>query len=419
MVQASLSDVGPGLLATGGLVERDLVAVALPPGPAWMDLVREVWAAGAALLPIDPRLPRTEAEAILRLARPTAVVTEVEGEPSGRRTDDGVAADEGVVLLVHTSGTAGAPKLVEFERRSVDAAVAASALALEATPRDPWICCLPLSHVGGMLVLLRGVLLGAPVSVHPGFDPALVGAERAAAFVSVVPTMLLRLLDAGTELSRFRAILVGGAHLRPELRERAERAGARVTETYGLTESCGGVVYDGYPLPGVEVRINRDGGIELRGPTTMLGYRFDDDATARAFTEDGWLRPGDAGEMDADGRLHVVGRIDDLINTGGEKVWPREVEVAIGDHPKVAEVGVGGRLDPEWGQRVVAFVVPTDPADPPTLEELRELATRRIGRHKAPRQLELVDRLPRTFSGKLRRAALSGGWGGIGSGYPR
>jgi O-succinylbenzoic acid--CoA ligase len=406
-VSASLPDVGGPLLGTDGIGERDVVAVTLAPGPAWMDLVREVWTVGAALLPIDPRLPRAETDAILRLARPTVVVTEVGGEPSGRRTNDGVPADEGVVLLVHTSGTAGTPKLVQFEREAIDAAVAASALALDATPQDAWICCLPPAHVGGMLVLLRGVLLGAPVSVHPAFEPALVGAERAAAFVSIVPTMLVRLLDAGTDLSRFRAILVGGAHLRPELRERAERAGARVIETYGLTESCGGVVYDGRPLPSVEVRISPDGGIELRGPTMMLGYRLDDDATARAFTEDGWLRPGDAGEMDVEGRLHVVGRIDDLINTGGEKVWPREVEVAIGDHPKVAEVGVGSRLDPEWGQRVVAFVVPTDPADPPTLEELRDLAARRIGRHKAPRQLELVDRLPRTFSGKLRRAALS------------
>jgi O-succinylbenzoic acid--CoA ligase len=399
--------VAGSLLGTGGIGERDVVAVTLSPGPAWMDLVREVWTVGAALLPLDPRLARAETEAILRLARPTAVVTEVDGVPSGRRTNDGVPADEGVVLLVHTSGTAGTPKLVQFEREAIDAAVAASALALDATPRDAWICCLPPAHVGGMLVLLRGVLLGAPVSVHPSFEPALVGAERGAAFISVVPTMLVRLLDAGTDLSRFRAILVGGAHLRPELRERAERAGARVIETYGLTESCGGVVYDGRPLPSVEVRINRDGGIELRGPTTMLGYRLDDDATARAFTEDGWLLPGDAGELDAEGRLHVVGRIDDLINTGGEKVWPREVEVAIGDHPKVAEVGVGSRLDPEWGQRVVAFVVPTDPDDPPTIEELRDLAARRIGRHKAPRQLELVDELPRTFSGKLRRAALS------------
>jgi O-succinylbenzoic acid--CoA ligase len=382
-----------------------------------MDLVRDVWAAGAALLPIDARLPAAEAQALVRLARPTVAISDDDG--TAIRRADGVPVDAGVVLLVHTSGTAGVPKLVQFERGAIDAAVAASTLALEATPRDRWICCLPLAHVGGMLVLLRGVLLGAPVVIHPAFDPALVAAEPDTAFVSVVPTMLGRLLDAGVDLARFRALLVGGAHLSPDLRARAERAGGHVIETYGLTESCGGVVYDGLPLPGVQARIDADGGIELRGPTLMLGYRFDHPGTMRAFTEDGWLRPGDAGEIDAEGRLHVIGRIDDLINTGGERVWPEEVEAILRQHPKVSEVGVGGRLDPEWGQRVVAFVVPSDPSDPPTLEELRDHAGERIGRHKAPRELVLVHELPRTFSGKLRRAAFAGPEAGIRSGYPR
>jgi O-succinylbenzoic acid--CoA ligase len=371
-----------------------------------MELVREVWAAGAAVMPIDARLPTLEADALLAIARPTVLITAPDGDPAVSRLEGGRPVDEGVVLVVHTSGTAGDPKLVEFDRGAIDGAVAASAFALEATPRDPWICCLPLAHVGGMLVLLRGVLLGAPVAVHPAFDPALVQAEPAAAFVSVVPTMLGRLLDAGVDLARFRAILVGGAHLTPGVRARAERAGARVIETYGHTESFGGVVYDGLPLPGVEMRVNDDGGIELRGPMVMLGYRFDPEATKAAFTDDGWLRPGDAGEIDAEGRLHVVGRVDDLVNSGGEKVWPQEVESALREHPGVAEVGVGGRLDAEWGQRVVAFVVPVDPTAPPTLEELRDFAGARIGRHKAPRELVLVDELPHSFSGKLRRAAL-------------
>jgi o-succinylbenzoate---CoA ligase len=390
-----------------GIAEHDLVAVTLPPGPGWLDLVRDVWAVGAALLPVDPRLPRAEAGELLRLARPTVLISGTGSELSGRRLRGGVPAAPGVVLVVHTSGTAGMPKLVQFERRAIDAAVAASAFALEATPRDRWICCLPLAHVGGMLVLLRGVLLDAPVSVHPTFEPRLIGAERNASFISVVPTMLGRLLDAAVDLTGFRGILVGGAHLSPEIRERADRAGAPVIETYGLTESCGGVVYDGLALPGVEMRINPNGGIELRGPMLMLGYRFDDATTSAAFTGDGWLKPGDAGEIDAEGRLHVVGRIDDLINTGGEKVWPHEVEAALLEHPKVSEVGVGGRLDPEWGQRVVAFVVSVDPAEPPSLDELRAFAAARIARHKVPRELVLVDQLPRTFSGKLRRAALA------------
>lgn len=381
---------------------RDLVAVAMPPGPGWFDIVAETWGAGAAILPVDHRLPPAEAASILERARPTVIL-----EPDGVRRIDGEPAEEGVALVVHTSGTAGDPKLVQFDRAAIDAAVASSALALEATPNDPWLCCLPLAHVGGLLVLMRGVLLGASVTVHPGFDPAALAAERGAVFTSIVPTMLARLLDAEVDLTGFRAILVGGAHLPPDLRERSERAGARVIETYGLTESCGGVVYDGHPLPGVQMRIDEDGGIQLKGPTLMRGYRFDPGATAAAFTEDGWLRPGDAGEIDREGRLHVVGRIDDLINTGGEKVWPHEVEAALRGHLQVAEVAAGGRLDPEWGQRVVVWVVPTDAADPPTLEGLRDFAATTIARHKLPRELVLVPELPKTFAGKVRRIALA------------
>jgi len=384
------------------LAPRDLVAVAMPPGVGWFDIVAQAWASGAAILPIDHRLPVAEVAALLERARPTVVL-----EQGGVRRMRGERVDPGVALVVHTSGTGGDPKLAQFDRRAIDAAVASSALALEATPHDRWLCCLPLAHVGGLLVLMRGVLLGAPVTVQPGFDPEAVAAEERAVFTSIVPTMLGRLLDAEIDLTRFRAILVGGAHLSPELRERAERDGARVIETYGLTESCGGVVYDGLPLPGTQTRIDADGGIQLSGPTMMLGYRFGGDATAAAFTDDGWLRPGDAGEIDREGRLHVVGRIDDLINSGGEKVWPHEVETALRGHPKVAEVAVGGRLDHDWGQRVVAWVVPADPADPPTLDELRDFAATTIARHKAPRELIVARELPRTFSGKVRRAALA------------
>lgn len=400
---ASLSEVG--WFEHVGLRPEDVVAVALPPGAGWRDIVAEAWEAGAAVFPVDHRMPPAQAGSLLERARPTVVL-----DAAGTHRVTGVEDEPGVALIVHTSGTGGAPKLVRFDRRAIDAAVASSALALDATGGDPWVCCLPLAHVGGLLVLLRAVLLGAPVRVHPRFDAAVVASEPPGAFVSLVPTMLVRLLDRGADLSRPRAILVGGAHLSPTIREEAERAGALVIETYGLTESCGGVVYDGRPLPGTEVRIDGEGGgIQLRGPTMMLGYRFDEAATAAALTKEGWLRSGDAGEIDAEGRLRVVGRIDDAITTGGERVWPDEVEAALRDHPKVAEVAVRGRLDREWGQRVVAWVVPADPAEPPTLEELRSRAAARIGRHKAPRELVLVEALPRTFSGKVRRAALAAG----------
>lgn len=400
---ASLSDVPGTEHLTIALAPRDVVAVCLPPGPEWFDILAETWSAGSVVLPVDHRIPPDERRALLERARPTVVL-----DAEGVRRVDGEPADPDVALIVHTSGTRGEPKLVQFERRAIDAAVASSALALEATPEDRWLCCLPLAHVGGLLVLLRAVLLGAAVTVLPRFDPEAVGRVRDAAFTSFVPTMLLRSLDAGLDLSRFRAILVGGAHLPADLRARAERAGARVVETYGLTETCGGVVYDGTPLSGTQLRIDGGGGIQLRGPTLMSGYRFDAEATRAAFTQDGWLKPGDAGELDEDGRLHVIGRIDEMINSGGEKVWPSEVEAALRVHPSVRDVAVGGRPDAEWGQRVAAWVVPTDPANPPTLEELRAFAARTLPRHRAPTELVLVDELPRTFSDKVRRAALAG-----------
>jgi O-succinylbenzoic acid--CoA ligase len=318
-----------------------------------------------------------------------------------------VGAGEDVSLVIATSGTGGTPKLIQFARAAVDAAVSGSVAALGATAAEPWLSCLPLAHIGGLLVVLRGILLGASVTVLPRFSLEGFAAARCR-FASIVPTMLVRLLDAAIDLRAFRGILVGAGGMPPDLRERAAAAGAPVVRTYGLTESCGGVVYDGRPFQGVEVRIDPGTfAIELRGPTTMSGYRFDEDGTAAAFTSDGWLRTADAGRLEPDGALQVLGRLDDLVKTGGERVSPDEVEAALRGHPKVADVAVAGRPDREWGERVVAFVVPSDPADPPTLDELRDHATGALPRHGLPREVVLVaGPLPRSASGKVQRAAL-------------
>jgi O-succinylbenzoic acid--CoA ligase len=254
------------------------------------------------------------------------------------------------------------------------------------------------------LVLLRAVLLGAPVVVHNRFDARAV-ARADARFTALVPTMLRRLLDLGAGVDRFRTILIGGAALPPDLRARAVDAQTTVVETYGLTETCGGVVYDGRALERTEVRIG-DAGIELRGPTLVRAYRLDPERTAAASAADGWLRTGDAGELDAAGMLRVSGRIDELINSGGEKIWPQEVETALETHDGVQEAAVAGADDPVWGQRVVAFVVARDRARPPTLAELRDHVSATIPRFKAPRELVLVDSLPRTASGKISRTSL-------------
>jgi o-succinylbenzoate---CoA ligase len=379
----------------------DLVAATLPPGPAWASLVARLWEAEAALLPVDHRLPPPAVRALLERARPTVLV-----EAAGwRRLDGGVPCDPAVAAVVATSGSSGEPRLVELERAAVAAAVTASAAALGAAPDQGWLSCLTPAHVGGLLVLWRAVVLGCPLTVHERFDVDAVAAERGSAYTSVAATMLVRLLDAGADLRRFRAILVGGSSMPPGLAERAAAAGAVTVTTYGLTECCGGVVYDGVPLPGVAVHVG-GGEVELGGPTLMRGYRGDPDATAAALAG-GRLRTGDAGHLDGAGRLRVEGRIGEVIVSGGLKIWPAPLEAVLRDHPAVADVAVTGVPDPVWGERVVALVVPADPALPPTLEELRDHAGARTGRHRAPRELVIVDELPRTALGKLRRGELA------------
>ncbi|HEX6493807.1 MAG TPA: AMP-binding protein [Candidatus Dormibacteraeota bacterium] len=382
----------------------DLVAVAVPPGAAWAPLVERVWEAEAALLPVDHRLPPAAVAALLERARP-AVLVDAGGE---RRLGGGAPCDPAVAAVVATSGSSGEPRLVELDRAAVVAAVTASAAALGAQPQHRWLSCLTPAHIGGLLVLLRAVVLGCPLTVHDRFDVELVAGTGDCDYTSVAATMLVRLLDAGVDLRRFRALVVGGSALTPGLAERAAEAGAAIVSTYGLTESCGGVVYDGRPLKGVTVRIGDGGEVELGGPTLMRGYRGDEAATAAALAG-GRLHTGDAGSLDAAGRLRVLGRIAEVIVSGGIKVWPGPLEAVLREHPGVADVAVTGAPDREWGERVVAVVVPADPARPPTLEELRDHAGARVGRHRAPREVVIVDALPRTALGKIRRAELRNG----------
>ena len=383
----------PGTFRAG-----DLVAVTLPPGPSWPGILADARAASAAVLPVDSRLPVAAARALIARARPTLLLSE-----GGAARFDGAEGDAELGFLVATSGTSGEPRLVEHTRASADAAIAMcdAALGLDATTR--WLCCLPVAHVGGLLVALRHAAIGAHVEMHPRFDVDAFAASDADA-VSIVPTMLHRLVEAGAALDRFRVILVGGAGLDPELRRRAEDRGARIVQTYGMTETFGGVVHDGRILSGVRVETDAGGRLRIASPTLMRAYRGDAEATAAA--RDGeWFLTGDLGRV-ADGRVEVFGRADDAITTGGETVFPDPVEAALAAHPGVAEVAVAGIPDPEWGERVVAFVVPRDPAVPPTIDALRSLAGATLPPWAAPREVVLLGALPRTASGKVRRAAL-------------
>lgn len=384
---------------TGG--PGELVAIDLPPGEAWLEVVGDLWWRGVAFLPLDPRLSGPERRDLLEKAQPTTVLERL-GETAypGRRVTPNVG------IVAATSGTGGAPRLVELSRTAVTEAVQGSAIALGADEGTPWIACLTPAHVGGLLVLLRGAILGAPVIVHERFEPERVAESGAGgAFVSLVPSLVSRMVESGAAMDDL-SLLVGGGALDPRLAESARDRGARVVSTYGMTETCGGVVYDGSPFGETRVRLDPDGGIEVRGPTLMDGYRGDPGATGAAFTTDGWLRTGDLGAFADDGRLEVGGRADDLIRSGGEKIWPEEVERALMEHPKVRDVAVVGRPDPDWGQEVAAFVVPALVDDPPDLDDLRAWTSERIARFKAPRGLVLVPEIPRTSSGKIRRGAL-------------
>jgi len=385
--------VGPG----------DLVAVALPPGPDWLPVVRELWETGAALLPLDHRLTSRETRGVLDRARP-ALVVDAAGP---MRIAEGLRVDPSVGACVATSGTAGAPKVAELTRVALEAAVRSSIDALGGHPDEPWLCCLPPAHVGGLLVLLRGVIGGSPVEIVPRFEVEAL-ASSPHVFTSIVPTMLHRLLEAEADLAHFRAILVGGADVGDAEAARARERGAPIVTTYGLTETCGGVVYDGVPFAGTGIRFGPEQEIQLAGPTLMEGYRSDPSSTAAAFTLDGWLRTGDAGSLDDAGRLRVDGRLDEVIISGAEQIWPQEVEASLREHPLVLDVAVAGRPDAEWGARVVAYVVPEPDRAPPTTQELRDFASDRIARFKAPRDVVLVEELPRTVSGKIRRGELAG-----------
>lgn len=380
----------------------ELVVIDLPPGPEWVDLVNRLWLEEVPFLPLDHRLTEGERRAIVDRARPHFV------RDAGGETLLGDAAPvaPGVAIVMPTSGTAGEPKLVELHRVAVVVAVSRSAKRLGATPGAPWLCPLTPAHIGGLLVLLRAAILGAPVTIHERFDPErLVHDGEGAAFASVVPAMVRRLVASDLGLHGL-TLLVGGGAIDDETADAARARGARLVTTYGLTETCGGFTYDGVPLEGMQVRLDREGAIEVSGSTVMEGYRLDPAATGAVFTTDGWLRTGDLGAVDDEGRLSIDGRADQMIRSGAEKVWPEEVERALASHPKVRDVAIVGSPDPEWGSHVSAYVVPARADDPPSLEDLRAHGAENLARFKLPRELRLVEEIPRSGTGKVRRHAL-------------
>ena len=334
---------------------------------------------GATAVPLDPRLSLEERD--FRAGAPFAV------EP-------------GTATMMFTSGTTSAPKPVYLTLGNWEANAIGSALALGLDLKERWLCTMPLAHVGGLSILLRSTFYATTVVLHDRFETEavlhdLMSAERAVTVVSLVPTMLARLLDAGLwNPPSLRWALLGGGPIPAPLMERAAAAGVPVAWTYGMTEACSQIATFGFPLHGVELRIVDDE-VQVRGGVV----------SPAALADDGWLHTGDLGELDTEGRLRIIGRRSETIVSGGENIAPTEVEEVLLEHPAVADVAVFARRDEHWGERVVATVVLRvgQRADP---DELKSFVGERLARFKVPKEIEFSERLPRTVSGKLLRREL-------------
>jgi o-succinylbenzoate---CoA ligase len=398
-------------LAAHGVRRGSTAAMTMHPRREQVVLVHALMKTGAVLLPLSPRLSAEERAAVIAAEEP-AVDLDDAGELTQTEADLPLLGEhdmDDLACKVMTSGSTGTPDRIGLTYGNFLWSGVASAFNIGVEPEDRWLCCLPLSHISGLGIVMRSVIYGTAAVVHDGFDVDRVGEalERdRITVVSLVTTMLSRLLDAGADLSGPRAILIGGGPVPEAALEEAIGRGATVVQTYGLTEACSQVTTlapadakrklgsAGRPLLTTHLRIH-DGEILVQGPTVAPG-RAD---------ADGWLHTGDFGRIDEEGFLYVEDRLDDLIVTGGENVVPAEVENVLLRHPQVADAAVVGREDPEWQQAVTAIVVLADGAET-TPDELRRHCAESLAGFKVPKRIELAAALPRTPSGKLMRRAL-------------
>jgi O-succinylbenzoic acid--CoA ligase len=396
---------GARALADRGVAPGDRVAIALAPGPDFAEAFHACLCLGAVAVPVDLRL--SDAERALVCDGCSLVVAETLTQVDDRGGDgehpwcelrhdlDAVAA------VIHTSGTTSSPRPIELTYGNFLWSALGSAAALDRDPRERWLCALPVSHVGGLSILVRSAIYATTAVIHPRFDTDLVLRAllvQDITLVSLVATTLARLLDAGlTRPPSLRFALTGGGPVPDALIERARDAGVPVSTTYGLTEACSQVTTGGPPLFCTRVRIADDGEIMVAGPTVA----------SRSRDPDGWLHTGDLGSLDERGFLHVTGRVADTIVSGGENVAPAEVEAVLESHADVFEAAVLGRPDPNWGEAVAAIVVPR-PGITVDGETLRSYCAERLARYKVPKRIDFTGTpLPRTRSGKLLRRTLT------------
>jgi O-succinylbenzoic acid--CoA ligase len=334
--------------------------------------------------------------------------------------DDANDLPEGLALTIGTSGSTGRPKLAMLTGDALRASADATHERLGG--QGQWLLTMPAHHIAGIQVLVRSLVAGTtPVSMDlaGGFSSATFArataeiSSAATAYTALVPTQLVRLLaaaDGRQALTRYAAVLLGGAAPPSGLLAEAREAGVRVVTTYGVSETAGGCVYDGRALDVSLVQLEDDGRIRLGGATLAHGYLGEPALTATTFVVDDtarrWFRTDDVGHLDPRGALVVDGRIDDLINTGGLMVAPHLVEEALTQLETVAEAVVVGSTDPEWGQLVSAAIVVTQGGSPPTLEEVRDRLRGILPEHALPRRLATLPELPLRGPGKPDRAAV-------------
>lgn len=398
-------------LAAHGVRRGTRAALTMHPGREQVVVIHALMKLGAVMLPLSPRLTESERNAVLEQERPEvdldepALLTQTEADLPLLGEHD----MDDTHCRILTSGSTGTAKAVELTYGNHLWSAVGSAFNIGVDPADRWLCCLPLSHVSGLSIVMRSVIYGTGMVLHQGFDTDRVAAELETgeiSLLSLVPTMLTRLLEADADLAKPRAILVGGGPVPRATLEEALARGAAVNQTYGLTETASQVTTlspfeirrklgsAGRPLLTTHLRIS-DGEILVQGPTV----------SPNCLDADGWLHTGDLGRIDEEGFLFVEDRIDDLIISGGENVAPAEVENALLRHPDVLEAAVVARDDPEWQQAVTGVVVLKDGATV-VAEDLRRHCADLLAGYKVPKRIEFAAALPRTPSGKLLRRAL-------------
>ncbi|HYU60134.1 MAG TPA: o-succinylbenzoate--CoA ligase [Solirubrobacterales bacterium] len=398
-------------LAARGVRREATVVLELPAGAEYVVLLHGLMKLGATAIPLNPALAAPEREAELGRAVPVLILSEP-GQLTATEADLPLLGEHDLDALhcrILTSGTSGGVRSIALTYGNHLWSAVGSAFNLGVDPDDRWLCCLPLYHVGGLSIVMRSVIYGTGAIVHDGFDVDAIAASLDAdgvTLLSLVSTGLVRLLEAGVDLSGPRAILVGGGPVPVEVMEEATGRDATVVQTYGLTEAASQVTTlapqeavrklgsAGRPLLTTHLRI-QDGEILVQGPTVAPG----------CADEDGWLHTGDIGRIDDEGFLYVEDRLGDVIVTGGENVAPAEIEEVLLRHPSVADAAAVGRADPEWQEAVAAVVVLREGARA-SEDELRSHCASQLAGFKVPKRFEFVGELPRTASGKLLRREL-------------